>query len=122
MYHGDTFRYIYLRMHISNPASVDRWEEVGVLADLAFRLSIIPRSILDSLNIYPEGRRRFRALGGRERETAGVVLRYKDSISAVPIVVGDDGETPMLGLRALESLGYQIDYTTGELKSIELLF
>ena len=122
MHYGKTFRYVYLRMHISSPAKVDRWEEVDVVADLAFRLSIFPRSILDRLNIYPEGRRRFRALGGGDRETGGVVLRYRDSIAAVPIVVGENGDTPILGLRALESLGFQMDYATGELIPIDLLF
>ena len=121
MYHGNTLRYIYLRMHISNPAHMDRWEDMEVVADMTSRLSIIPRSILDRLNIHPEGRRRFRSLGERERETGGVVLRYRDSISAVPVVVGENGDTAILGLRALESLGFHMDPITGELKPIDLL-
>ena len=115
------FRFIYLKMQLANPAHVDRWIEVGLLTDTRSRLSIVPRSLLERLDIQPMGKRRFRILGGGERETGGVVFKYRGRIAPAPVVVGEDHETPILGLRALESLGFQVDPHTGQLNPTELL-
>ncbi len=120
MHEEQSVRYIYVKAQLANPARMNRWAEIEVLADTVSRLSIIPRDILDALDIEPGGTRRFRALGGGERETAGVVFRYGDSVAPAPVVVGEDGDMPIMGLRALESLGYQVDPLTGGLTSGEI--
>ncbi|MBF8267174.1 MAG: hypothetical protein HW388_682 [Dehalococcoidia bacterium] len=113
-------RFIYVKMQMANPARMDRWEEVGLLIDTESRLSVMPRPILEELRIQFTGRRRFRVLGG-ERETGGVVLKYRGHIAAAPVIVGEDNDTPILGLRALEALDYEVDHITGELRPTEML-
>ena len=93
-----------------------------LLVDTGAILCVIPRSVLTRLGIRPMGSRRFRAFGGViERETGTVLVKYRGYSAGVTAVFGDESDAPVLGVTALETLGYQVDPTTGELNPTELL-
>ena len=50
-----------------------------------------------------------------------MTIKYHDVSAGITAVFGDEDDTPVLGVTALETLGYQVDPTTGELKPTELL-
>ena len=71
----------------------------------------------------PHGTRRCRSFDSRavEREAEAVVLRYAGVSAPTSVIFGTEGDIPILGVMALEGLGYQVDPVTGELKPVELL-
>ena len=114
------FTYIKLRVYSLDLA---RQEEVEVLVDSGALLTSIPRSILEGLGLKPVARQRLRVRGGGvvERDVGGAVVEYGGRRAVVPIAFGEPEDTPVLGATALESLGYQVDPVSRELKPVELL-
>ena len=119
---GEAMGFVHVRVQVCNPAQVERCQELELLVDTGAILSVIPRATLDQLGIPPLGSRKFRGFGGIiERQTAGVTVRYQEYSAGITAVFGEEDDTPVLGVTALETLGYQVDPTTGELKPTELL-
>ncbi|MCC6050499.1 MAG: aspartyl protease [Thermofilum sp.] len=114
------FTYVKIRVY-----SVDlaRWEDVEVLVDSGALFTSIPRPVLERLGLKPIARRRFRVYGGGviERDVGGAVVEYGERRAVVPVVFGEPEDIPVLGATTLESLGYQLDPVSKELKPIELL-
>ena len=93
------------------------------MADSGALFTTIPRDLLEELGLTPVARRRLKAFGGDiiERDIGGAVVEHEDKRAVVPVIFGDAEDIPVLGATALESLGYQLDPVTKELKPIELL-
>ena len=114
------FTYIRLRVYSIDLAE---YEEVEVLVDSGALFTSIPRYTLEGLGLKPVTRQRLRVYGGGvvERDVGGGVVEYGGRRAVVPIVFGEPGDIPVLGATALESLGYQVDPVSKELKPVELL-
>jgi aspartyl protease family protein len=114
------FTYVTVRVY-----SIDltKWEDVEVLVDSGALLTSIPRSVLERLGSKPIARRKLRVYGGGlvERDIGGVVVEYEGQRAIVPVIFGEEGDIPVLGVTALEALGYQIDPISKKLKPTELL-
>jgi predicted aspartyl protease len=115
--------FTYVEACLFNPADLARSEPIQLLVDSGAMFTSIPRNILEGLELKPITRRRLRVYGGNviERDLGGVVVEYKDKRAVVPVIFGEPEDIPILGATALESLGYQLDPITKELKPIELL-
>ena len=48
-------------------------------------------------------------------------MSYDAAVSVVPVVFGERDDPSVMGVRALESLGYQVDPVSGDLKPTEML-
>jgi predicted aspartyl protease len=77
----------------------------------------------EKLGFKPIARRKLRVYGGGlvERDIGGVVVEYEGQRTIVPVIFGEEGGIPVLGVAALEALGYQIDPVSKKLKPTELL-
>lgn len=107
---------------ISNPADREREERIEVLVDTGATLSVIPRSLLERLGVASIDSREFRGFGGVvTRDTGGVVMSYDGVPALVAVVFGEEDDPAIMGVTALESLGYQVDPVTNELKPTEML-
>ena len=109
---------VHVNVAISNPADPDRGEHLELLVDTGATLSVVPRRVLERLAVSPIGRRDFRGFGG---ETGIVSMTYDGATAGVTVVFGEEDDPPILGVTALESLGYQVDPVSGELKPSEML-
>jgi aspartyl protease family protein len=119
---GKKMGFTNVRVLVCNPTDEERCQELEMLVDTGAALSVVPGSILTRIGIQPLGTRRFRAFGGViERETGTVEIQYSGDRAGVSAVFGAKDDPPVLGVTALETLGYQVDPTTGELKPTELL-
>jgi aspartyl protease family protein len=100
-----------------------KWEEVEVLVDSGALLTSIPRSVLERLGFKPITRRKLRVYSGGlfERDIGGVVVEYEGQRTIAPVIFGEEGDMPVLGVTALEALGYQIDPISKKLKPTDLL-
>ncbi len=115
--------FTYIKLRVCNPTNWERQSEVELLVDTGAVMSVIPSRILEALEIKAVGKRRFRTFGGKliKRGVGTALFRYADAFGGVPIAFGEEGDTPILGATALETLGYQVDPVSKQLKPVELL-
>jgi clan AA aspartic protease len=97
-------------------------ERVELLADTGAILTSVPREILERIGVAPFGRRRLKTYGGVvEREVGAATIEYKGVRTVASVIFGERGDEPILGVTALEALGYEVDPVTKRLKPTELL-
>jgi predicted aspartyl protease len=115
--------FTYVEVHLYNPADLAKSESIKLLVDTGAIFTSVPRDLLDGLGITPVTRRKLKIYGGAavEREIGGAVIEHGGKRAVVPVIFGEPDDTAVLGATALESLGYQLDPVTKELKPIELL-
>ncbi|MEA2033654.1 MAG: hypothetical protein U9N41_08750 [Euryarchaeota archaeon] len=115
--------FTYVEITVYNPADLTMWRKIELLVDSGALFTAIPRGLLEELGLTPVARRRLKVFGGDiiERDIGGAVVEHEGKRAVVPIIFGDAEDIPVLGATALESLGYQLDPVTKELKPIELL-
>ena len=114
--------FVHVDVELSNPTDRQRSERIELLVDTGATLSVVPAPVLDRLGVSPMGSRNFRGFGGVVRRRTGTVaIAYDGDVAGVTVVFGEPDDPPILGVTALESLGYQVDPVTGELHPTEML-
>ena len=116
---------IYVNVNIGLPgrtAPAGLGEDVRVLVDTGATLSVFPSDLLDRMGVQRIGQRRFRGFGATvTRDVGNVNLTYDGVIAGVTVVFGDEGDPAVMGVTALESLGYHIDPVAEELHRVDIL-
>ncbi len=114
---------IYVDLDIASAAAPSAASKtVRALVDAGAMLSVFPASVLDELGVARIARRRFLGFNGPVvRHTGGVVMRYEDSVAGVTVIFGAEDDPAIMGVTALESLGYQVDPVAGRLNRVETL-
>jgi len=112
-----------VKVRISNPTDLTKLRDIELLVDSGALFTAIPCTLLEELALEPIARRRLKVFGGAivERDTGVIVIEYGAARAGVPVVFGEREDLPILGVTALESLGYQLDPVTKKLKPVELL-
>ena len=114
--------FVHVNIGLSNPSEPGSAEEINVLVDTGATLSVFPASLLDRLGIQRAGQRRLRGFGGViTRATGTVNLAYGGEVAGVTAVFGEDGDPTVMGVAALESLGFNVNPVAGELDRVEML-
>ena len=114
--------FIRVNVEVSNPAAPDDSESVRVLVDTGATLSVLPASMLERLGIRRIRRRRFRGFGGVvTREIGTAEMHYDGEIAAVNVVFGAEDDPPIIGVTALEVLGFEVDPVSGKLNPVDML-
>lgn len=114
--------FVHVDVDISNPAAPDVNERVRALVDTGATLSVMPASVLDRLGIRKLERRRFVGFGGVvTRETGGVIMRYAGAAATITVVFGAEDDPPIMGVTALETLGFEVDPVSGRLNPVDML-
>jgi len=115
--------YARVKVKVRNIQKPKKGAELELLADTGAIYSIINRKQLQTLNIKPTGKRRFKTAYGRiiEREVGLAEVEIQGQSTHSIIVFGETKDTQVLGVTTLEELGLQVDPVTGKLKPLELL-
>ena len=102
---------------------MSRHEDVELMVDSEALFTSIPRPVLEKLGLKPVARHRLRVFSGEviERDVGGAVVEYEGRRAIVSVVFGEPGDVAVLGVTALEALGYQLDPVTKRLKPVEFL-
>ena len=114
--------FIYVDVGVSNPSTPDVSESVRALVDTGATLSVLPASLLDGLGIPRIRKQRLRGFGGVvTRDVGTVTMHYGGSSGGVTAIFGDEDDPAIMGVTALESLGFDVDPVNGKLKRVEML-
>jgi predicted aspartyl protease len=114
--------FVHVEVGVSNPSTPDVEERVEVLVDTGATRSVIPRVTLEKLGAKPIASSNFRGFGGAvQRETGALLMRYDGAVASITVVFGEGDDPPIMGVTALESLGYEVDSVKGELRRTEML-
>ncbi len=111
--------FIHVNVDIANLAAPDVSESVRVIVDTGATLSIL---LLDRLGVRRRHRRRLQGFGGVvTRDTGTVNMSYGDSEEGVTVVFGNEDDPPIMGVTALETLGFEVDPVNGRLNRVDML-
>ena len=114
--------FLHIDVEVSNPASPAVSESVRVLVDSGATLSVLPAEMLDRLGIERFEEWRFQGFGGIvTRDVGGVFMRYDGAQSAVTVVFGDADDPSVMGVTALETMGFELDPVHGRLNRVDML-
>ena len=114
--------FVHVDVELSNPTDPQQFESIELLVDTGATLSVVPAPVLERLRVRPLGSREFKGFGGViRRQTGNVTMAYDGTAAGVTVVFGELDDPPILGVTALESLGFRVDPVTGELKPSEML-
>ena len=115
--------FIKVRVKIGNPEKPGVSKEVELIADTGAIYTVVSKKVLEELGIRKRGKRKFKLANGRviEREVGIIEIEVKKTVAYTTVVFGEESDTQVLGITALEELGMQVDPITGELKPMELL-
>jgi len=110
------------RLIVSNPVDRTRSHELKFLVDSGAIYSVIPRNILLELGIVPDGRESF-SLADKtsiEREVGEAAFTYRGRTRTSPVMFGEEGDSTLLGVMTLESLGLLLDPVKQEVRPMLL--
>lgn len=112
----------FLKMVVINPENPKKREEYQFLVDSGAVYSVVPRTILKSLEITPTSEREFILANGEtiKLDVGNAYFEYKGTVGASPVVFGEEGVF-LLGATTLEALGVLLDPIRRELKPLPMV-
>jgi len=110
-------------VEVSNPRDQTQWRKLDLIADTGAIFSVIPKSTLEQLGITPYAEETFHLADGSEirRGLGDVFIRIDGKSRTVPTIFGEPNDTPLLGVTALEILGFAIDPRTRKLEPTKVI-
>ena len=112
-----------IRVRIKCRPEDERFEELSLLVDTGVTYSWISGDILRRLGVKPSRKAKFRTIEGRvvERDVGHVFIEYEGETAPTTVVFAEKEDASVFGLHGMESLGLEVDPTTGEIRKSEAL-
>jgi clan AA aspartic protease len=116
---GDDMGLTRVRVVIKNPEA-EIFREIDLNVDTGSIFTWISRDVLKELNIRPRRVRHFKTIDGRiiTREVGIATIKYEDFEGDVEVVFAEKDDAQVLGVTALETLGFEVDPVTGKLRYV----
>lgn len=110
----------YVRIHVSKEKGGPT-RSFRVLVDTGATYSMLPRTVLEALDVPPEDRVLIRLGDGRrmERPLCAVYVRYGTRAAWTQVLMGERGDASVLGALTLEELRLQIDPRSRRLREVK---
>ncbi|KPV62015.1 MAG: hypothetical protein AOA66_1521 [Candidatus Bathyarchaeota archaeon BA2] len=91
--------------------------EVKALVDTGATFPALPKEIISELALPNLGEHPAETAEGTGKVelSANAIIKIEDRIAQSPIIIRPKGTTPLIGVVALEQMGYKVDPTTGKL-------
>lgn len=114
---------VYLNARIINPADRKKSERAEFLVDSGAVYSVVPRSVLKRLGIRPYGKKTFPLADGTRvtRQVGHAIFALNGEEGASPVIFGEKGDSLLLGVVSLESLGFILDPLKRELRPLPMV-
>ena len=102
---------------VINPADPKKRVRMEFLVDSGAIYSVVPQTVLKKLGIKPCGSKEFTLADGTKimRRFGNALFTFQKTPGASPVIFGEKGDTPLLGMVSLEALGYILDPLRREL-------
>ncbi len=114
--------FTHVEIDVANVSEPVKHRSIEFLADTGALLTVVPSLILRELDIEAISEREFRGFGGTIRRRIGIVrMTYEESIIGTSVIFGEPDDALVLGVTALEALGYQVDPVSQRLIKVESL-
>jgi len=112
----------YVSVTIANPRNLNRVRKKKLLADSGALYTIVPKEVLSAIGVRPYGSETFTLADGStiRRQVGNAFLQIDGRQAPTPVIFGEKRDGSLLGVIALESLGFSIDPRTGKLRSTPL--
>ena len=109
---------------VMNPQQRERSGEVELPVDSGATFTVVPKALVEQIGLSEEAVRQLRTADGRqlERRQGLAYIDIEGHAATVPVILGDEGDSPVLGVTTLEILGLAFDPVKGELKPSEYLY
>jgi clan AA aspartic protease len=113
----------YINATVINPADPKKRVKMEFLVDSGAMYSVVPRAILRTLGIRPCGSKEFTLADGTKiiRKFGNALFVFQKTPGASPVIFGEKGDTPLLGMVSLEALGYILDPFRRELRPLPMV-
>lgn len=91
--------------------------EVEALVDTGATFPALPKNMITELELPDLGEHPAETAegAGKVKLAANAMIKIEDRIAQAPVIVRPEGTTPLIGVVALEQMGYKVDPTTGKL-------
>ncbi|HEY9340204.1 MAG TPA: hypothetical protein VIQ23_01420 [Hanamia sp.] len=116
---GITVKRLLFKEHRKSEKSA----EIDFLIDSGAVYSLVPGKVLDELGIETYRTIDFSLTDGTKitRRVAGGYFEYNGEGGPAPVIYGEQGDEPLLGITTLESLGLVLNPFTRELHPMRML-
>lgn len=96
---------------------------IDLLVDSGSHNTVLPSALLRKLRIVPIRRERFQLADGRRiwRRVGIAYLSFRGNVAATRVIFGGTRDDALLGVLALEELGYEVDPVNRRLRRTRLL-
>jgi clan AA aspartic protease len=113
----------FIDVAVASPANPRRSKKVSMLVDSGAVYSVVPKDVLRRLSIRPHSTKTFTLADGMEiRRRIGDALFKLDGYQAAsPVIFGEKGDSTLLGVVTLESLGFLLDPIRRELRPLPMV-
>ncbi|MCD6409163.1 MAG: aspartyl protease [Candidatus Verstraetearchaeota archaeon] len=113
--------YVRVSARIYNMRDPSRFVDFEGVVDTGAVYTVVPRGLLERIDVEVVERRRFKAFGGVvERDVGVAVIEIMGRRGGVTVIFGEEEDTPVIGVTALEALGLEVDPIKGTLKEATL--
>jgi len=98
-------------LKIKNPFLPVKVIEDEFLVDSGASFTVVPYQLVKKLGLRPSYIREFVLADGRivERKIGNALIEFQGEETAVPVVLGEKDDSPLLGVLTLEALGLVLD-------------
>jgi clan AA aspartic protease len=108
---------------VINLAEPKKRMRMKFLVDSGAMYSVVPKTILKKLGIKSRETETFTLADGTDitRKVGNALFALDHSERASPVIFGEKGDTPLLGMVSLEALGYILDPLRRELRPLPMV-
>ncbi len=110
----------YVDATVTGPT--DKSRQIQLLVDSGASYSLLPEDVWNDLEIKPQEKLSFVLADGTkiERRASECKIRLNGKERHTPIILGEPGDEPLLGVITLENLGMVLDPFKRELRQMQL--
>jgi len=113
----------YITAGVMNASNLKQQLQMDFIVDSGALYSVVPRAILKRLRIKARGSKSFILADGTKivRKYGHAIFSFQGTEAASPVMFGEEGDTPLLGIVSLEALGYILDPLRRELRPLPMM-
>ncbi len=113
----------FVRIKVANPVDLAKGKDIELMVDSGAIYSLVPRTILEELEIEPHSKRTFILANGEEvvRKLGTAAFLYQERRGDSLVIFGEEGDTPLLGATTLEGFGLVLDPFRRELRPLPMM-